>query len=249
MPRIPTFPGSALALLIGVFLSTISGCVSPQVETRLQKLEAKQDSLIKMIATMKEQSEFVAYRVGWRPPPDTTPQQIPVGSSPVQGAANALLTLVEFSDLECPYCAQVAPILDSVAKAYPNEVKVVFKHFPLERMHPRARQAAKAAECAGKQGKFWDLHTLLFEKQNEWAVDSDAGWVLKYSQALGLDTAPFFTCLNDPAIDELINADVKEGNDRWVGSTPTFFVNGKRFVGARQLSTLGSLWIEKQLKK
>lgn len=224
MPRTPAFSGGATALLACLILSALlSACVSPQVETRLQKLEAKQDSLIRMITTMKEQSEYVAYRVGWRPPRDTAPQEIPIGGSPVQGNPNAVLTLVEFTDLECPYCAQIAPVLDSVAKAYPNDVKVVFKHFPLS-FHPKARAAAAAAMAAGNQGKFFEFR---YRVAPHFRSLGDSLY-LAVAQELKLDVERFKQEMAlTPEIGRVLDADMELGRKVGVEGTPTIFVNGR----------------------
>ena len=225
MPRLPIPQGGASALLLGLVLLTagFSGCVSPQVEIRLQKLEAKQDSLIRMITTMKEQSEFVAYRVGWRPARDTAPQDIPVGNSPAQGNADAAVTLVEFSDLECPYCAQVAPILDSVAKAYPRDVRVVFKHFPLS-FHPKARAAAAAAMAAGNQGKFFEFR---YRVAPHFRTLGDSLY-LAVAQELKLDMERFKKeMVLTPEVNRQLDADMELGRKVGVEGTPTIFVNGK----------------------
>src|SRR4051812_11726973 len=107
-----------LALLAAITAPLFVHCVSPDMEGRLNKLEAKQDSILKILSSMKEQGEFVALRVGWRPPADTTAKEIPVGASFTQGPEKAAVTIVEFSDLQCPYCSQFAPILDSLRHAF-----------------------------------------------------------------------------------------------------------------------------------
>lgn len=243
MPRFPIHRRGASALSAGPFKSSLGavshallacsllsaclfalgGCVSPQVETRLQKLEAKQDSLIRMIGTMKEQSEFVALRVGWRPPRDTAAKEIPVGGSPFQGNADAGVTLVEFTDLECPYCAQIAPVLDSVVKAYPNDVKVVFKHFPLS-FHPKARAAAAAAIAAGNQGRFFEFR---YRVAPHFRVLGDSLY-LAVAEELKLDLARFKKEMAlSPEVNRRIDEDMELGRKVGVEGTPTIFVNGR----------------------
>lgn len=164
-----------------------------------------------------------------------------------KGDKQAKVVIAEFSDFQCPSCAAAMTVLKNIESAYGTSVRVVYKHFPLERHHLHARQAARAVECAGRQGRFWELGDLLFSRQLEWSETTDPDFTLKYAAQVGLDTKALQACLADPAIDAAIDADKKEGEDNWVGSTPTFFINGKRFVGGRQLSILGSTWIEKQL--
>lgn len=168
----------------------------------------------------------------------------------VLGSPSAKVTIVEYSDFQCPACRVAEEPLQNILKLYGNDVRFLFKHFPLEHPHPHARHAAGMTECAGRQGKFWGLHDLLYKKQEQWSRAEDTPAALdKLAKEAGLDMKAFGECMKDPAVDASVAADMKEGDSRWVGSTPTFFVNRKRFVGARQLQTRGTLWIEKQLKK
>jgi len=206
-------------LLAPLFLQ----CVSPGGEARLNRMEAKQDSILKILSTMREQSDFVAQRVGWRPPADTAPKAIPVGSSFVQGPDNAVLTLVEFSDLQCPYCAQVAPALDSMAKAYPKQVKVIFKHFPLS-FHPQARPAAAAAIAAGRQGKFFEFR---YRVAPHFRALGDSLY-LAVAAELGLDMDRFKReMVLTPEVNKMLDEDMDLGRKVGVEGTPTIFVNGR----------------------
>jgi protein-disulfide isomerase len=166
-----------------------------------------------------------------------------------KGPAGADIIIVEYSDFQCPACrAAVAPMKD-LLKIYGDRVRFIFKHYPLERPHRWARLAAKSTECAGRQGKFWELHDTLYEKQEEWSGEEGAVKIASYAKALKLDETAFAACVEDPAVDALVSREAQEGEDRWVSSTPTFFINGKRFVGAKQLAMRGPPWIEKLLKK
>jgi protein-disulfide isomerase len=177
-----------------------------------------------------------------------------------KGASGAPIVIVEFSDLQCPACRlAVAPVKNLLA-SYGQEARLIFKHYPLHQ-HLSAWSAAVAAECAGRQGRFWDLHDLLYDKQADWAPLNPPGAPAKalgpgsppdfipYARSLGLDMTAFEACLKDPAVSALIQADQKDGDDHWVLSTPTFFINGKRFVGGRDLSRYGALWIDNILRK
>lgn len=166
------------------------------------------------------------------------------------GPADAKVVIVEFSDFECPACRYAEPIIKGLLKLHDGKLRFVFKHFPLERMHRWARPAAVASECAGRQGKFWPFHDALYEKQEVWAKETDATRLWEgYAKAAGLDLPAWKACLKDASADEAVSRDQKHGLDAWVGSTPTFFINGKRFVGAQQLGERGSLFIEKELKR
>jgi protein-disulfide isomerase len=211
-----------LSLLFVVALVPL-GCHAAEADTRLAALERKQDSILAILKVMKEQSEFVALRVGWRPPADTTPKNIPLEGSYSIGPANAAVTLVEFSDFQCPYCARLSPVLDSVVKAYPRDVRLVFKHFPLS-FHAQARGAAAAAMAAGKQGKFFEFRAKVMPQFRNL---SDSLY-LAVAKDLKLDMARFRKdmVLND-AVNEVLEADMALGRDIGVEGTPTVFVNGR----------------------
>lgn len=166
------------------------------------------------------------------------------------GPADAKVVIAEFSDFQCPACRVAEPARREILDLYKGKVRFLFKDFPLERIHPFARMAATVAECAGRQGKFWPLHDELYDKQPEWVEAPDPrAAVLAYTKALGVDQDKLQACLDDPSVKAAIDADVQEANNRFVYSTPTFFINGRRFVGARQLSALGPRWIDEQLAK
>ncbi|UPT73292.1 MAG: DsbA family protein [Elusimicrobiota bacterium] len=167
----------------------------------------------------------------------------------MQGPADAKVTIVEFSDFECPACRVAEPPMRSLLKLYEGKVRLVFKHFPLERMHRYARPGAIAAECAGAQGKFWEYHHELYDNQHEWTTEKSEEKLSSYAKKLKLDEKAWNACRKDPAVNEAVNADQKDGMNGWVGSTPTFFINGKRFVGAMQLAERGTPFVDKELKK
>ncbi len=165
------------------------------------------------------------------------------------GPADAKVTIVEFSDFECPACRIAEPPMRALLKLYDGKVRLVFKHFPLERMHRWARSGAIAAECAGRQGKFWEYHHELYDHQEEWPSEKAEERMSAYAKKVKLDEPAWRACRKDPAAGEAVSADAKDGMNAWVGSTPTFFINGKRFVGAMQLSERGTPFVEKELKK
>lgn len=149
-------------------------------------------------------------------------QQIEQGDSPVLGKADAPVTIVEFSDFQCPYCAKLLPELKQIEKMYPDRVKVVFKFFPLS-MHPYAHKAAAAAIAAGKQGKFWEMHDQLFANYNRL---SDAK-VEEIAKNLKLDMDQFNKDWKDPKNEEIIRRDQLLGRQVQVRGTPTVFINGR----------------------
>lgn len=165
------------------------------------------------------------------------------------GPADAKVTIVEFSDFECPACRVAEPPLRALLKLYDGKIRLVFKHFPLERMHQWARRGAVAAECAGRQGKFWEFHHELYDRQAEWPGEKFEDHMSSFARKLKLDEPAWQACRKDPAADAAVSADAKDGMNAWVGSTPTFFINGKRFAGAMQLSERGTPFVDKELKK
>ena len=167
---------------------------------------------------------------------------LPIGASPVKGNREAKVTITEFSDFQCPYCSRLQPTLKDVLKAYPNDVKLVFKDFPLS-FHKEARNAAKAARAAGEQGKYWEMHDLIFEnfsKVNE-AMFKD------FATKLNLDMNKFMADFNSSKYDALIQQDINLGRQAQVTGTPTLFMNGKR-MQRRSLEDFKQL-IEGYLKK
>jgi protein-disulfide isomerase len=165
-----------------------------------------------------------------------------------RGEAGAPVTIVEYSDFECPACRVAEPPLRQIMELYKGKVRLIFKHFPLEMMHHTARFAAQSAQCASKQGKFWELHDLLYDKQPDWAQAQDPrAALLKLAATVKLDPKELEACSSAKETNAAIDADVQDGNDRFVYSTPTFFIDGKRFVGARQLQQLAPGWIDRRL--
>lgn len=156
------------------------------------------------------------------------PTAIPVQDSPVQGYWGAPVTIVEYSDFECPYCQKVTPTLRQVLQHFDGQVRVVFKHFPLP-FHPDALLAHHAALAAREQEKFWEMHDVLFDHQR--ALKSDD--LMTYARQIGLDLQQFSDALKDSKLSAHIEQDRSEGTSLGVTGTPTFFVNGTKMVGAQ----------------
>lgn len=144
-----------------------------------------------------------------------------------QGGAHAGVELVEFGDYQCPYCGQAFPLVQDIRAALGEQLRLVFRNFPMSEIHPQAMAAAQAAEAAALQGRFWEMHALLY--QNQQALD-DAG-LLQMAQSLGLDIARFEQDFNSAAVQDKIARDFESGVRSGVNGTPCFFINGKRFDG------------------
>jgi protein-disulfide isomerase len=149
------------------------------------------------------------------------------GTLNAKGVETAPVTIVEYSDFQCPFCGRVVPSLDKLFKAYPDKIRIIFKQYPLS-FHANARPAAKAALAAGRQGKFWEMHDLLFANQT---ALSDANY-LAWAKQLNLDLDQFKKDLSDPALETQIAADEKEARGFGISGTPSFVINGTKYVGA-----------------
>ena len=146
----------------------------------------------------------------------------------VLGDINAPVKIVEYADFQCPACAQASPMLNRLIKDYPGRVAVVYRNFPLKTIHSTAVISASAAEAASKQGKFWEMHDLLFSNQSNWANQANADQMfISYAQSLGLDTTQFKSDLYSAAVNDKIEADYKEAGRLQLDHTPTIFINGK----------------------
>ncbi|MFI5315412.1 MAG: thioredoxin domain-containing protein [Myxococcota bacterium] len=163
-------------------------------------------------------------------------------SGPSRGPADAAVTLVEFSDYQCPFCKRAEPTVLAIMAKYPTQVRLVYRHMPLDGLHPRARAAAIAAVCAEQQGKFWEYHDLLFSNQQALA-DAD---LEKYGADLGLDAAKFKACRADPASEARVNVDATAARAAGLTGTPAFFVNGILISGARPLEDF-TRWIDSEI--
>ncbi len=144
------------------------------------------------------------------------------------GGAKAPVTIIEFSDYQCPFCGRAEGVVDEVMKHYGNKVRLVYRDFPLP-MHPQARPASEAANCANAQGKFWEYHAALFANQT--ALDEDK--LKEYGKNVGLDAAKFEQCLKDKPFKAAIDKDVADGEKVGVNGTPAFFINGRMLSGAQ----------------
>lgn len=147
----------------------------------------------------------------------------------VRGNPEAQITLIEYGDFQCPACGSVHPILKQLEEAYPTQLKVVFRHFPLSNIHPQAFGASRAAEAAGVQGKFYEMHDLLYERQSQWSNSNNAASIFKdYAKELGLDVSKFSDDYGANSTSTRINSDVQSGKDAAVTATPTFYLNGQK---------------------
>ena len=154
--------------------------------------------------------------------------EVDYSNDPFIGPEDAQVTIVEFSDFECPFCSRAYETVYEIKEAYEGQVKIVFKNFPLS-FHANAQKAAEASECAYDQGKFWEMHDIMFENQDALSVDD----LKSYAEELGLDTEAFNECLDSGAKETAVSEDFEAGNEVGVTGTPAFFINGIELVGAQ----------------
>lgn len=175
----------------------------------------------------------------------STKVEVSVDDDPVKGEAGAPVTLVEFSDFQCPFCERGWEIMKQVEEEYvkTGKVKIVFRDFPLE-FHDKAKAAAMAAECADEQGKFWEYHDKLFENQGELSMENFKKW----AGELGLDGSQFNECLDSEKYKAEVEKDMGEGQEYGVSGTPAFFVNGRMITGAQPYEVFKEA-IEEALKE
>ncbi len=169
--------------------------------------------------------------------------KVSTDDDPYIGGENAKVVIVEFSDYSCPYCAKFALEVERrIHETFGDRVKIVFRDFPVH--GEIAYKAAEAADCAAEQGKYWEYHYILFERQGEWMRNESKFY--DYASELGLDVGKFKACLESGKYREEVEKDVKDALSYGVKATPTIFVNGKMIVGYRDFETMKAL-IEEEL--
>lgn len=198
-----------------------------------QEFEAIAPRIREFLAAQAQQEAQQAFLASLREEGDVEillePPRVEVAASgPSRGPEDAPITLIEFSDYQCPFCQRSEEVVKQVLERYGDRVQFVYRHFPLDRIHPRARPAAEAAACAEKQGEFWAFHDKLFT-EGAFAHED----FTRYAQEIGLDAEAFATCVEERATQELVEADLEAGREAGVSGTPAFFINGIPLSGAR----------------
>jgi protein-disulfide isomerase len=174
------------------------------------------------------------------------PPRTPIGvtdADPAFGPATASVEIVEFSDFQCPFCKQLADTLDQLKEGYGTEIRLVFKDYPLPN-HAQAFKAAEAGLCANEQGKFWDLHDIMFGQQDALQVEN----LKRYASELEMDQTAFDACLDSGRFAGEVNADLRAGQGYGVSSTPTVFINGRAVLGAAPIQLFEQI-IDEELER
>jgi protein-disulfide isomerase len=217
---------------------------------QLPPFDQVKPDIARFIKSQKGQGAIVEYYDGLKKEmgiemmlaPYEPPKVAVDATGPSKGPANAPVTIVEFSDFECPYCVKAEPTVKALLAKYPEKIKLVFRDFPLP-MHSRAPNAAEAAHCAGDQGKYWEMHEKLFaNSQKLEPTDLKA-----YARDLGVDGAKFDRCLDSNEKASLVEKSKKAGEEAGVSGTPAFFINGRMLSGAQPLDAFTAI-VDQELK-
>jgi protein-disulfide isomerase len=171
------------------------------------------------------------------------PVKIETTGAPSMGPANARITLVEFSDFQCPYCSKASLQIAEILKAYPNDVKLIFKQYPLDN-HPQAMISAQASLAAYNQGKFWQLHDLMFANRTKLSPGAIHFW----AESLKIDMKKFDADLQSPTVKKQVLRDLEDGEKAGVEGTPTVYIDGQRYNGDLDLAKIKPV-IDGELKK
>lgn len=218
--------------------------INPEIKERIKQfleVEAKKVAVDKWISEKTKKTPVEIYiKKPQRPVFDVT-----VKDAPFKGGSDAKVTIVEYSDFQCPFCSKGAAVLAEIEKKYGNKVKIAFKNFPLP-FHSQARLAAEAALCAKEQNNkfFWKMHDTMFADQTK--LDKEN--LLLSAKKSGVKEADFKACLEATKYKALVDADMAEGQKLGIKSTPTFFVNGKLVSGAQSIEVFSEV-IDEELAK
>jgi protein-disulfide isomerase len=208
-----------------------------RVYLQAQKVAARRDLYLELLRSQAK----ILIRLQ---PPAAARLNVKIAGAPSRGMANAAVTIVEFSDFECPFCKQAHPILIQVLEKYRGKVNLVYRDFPLDMIHPQARRAAEAARCAHEQRKFWDYHDVLFTQAPRLAPDD----LKRYAREVSLDADKFDACLSSGMHKAGVQRDIDEGTRLGVTGTPAFYINGRPLQGYQPLQAFARV-IDEELAR
>ncbi|MBW2426310.1 MAG: DsbA family protein [Deltaproteobacteria bacterium] len=212
--------------------SRLRGASFEEVESSIRELLAQEAQRETWMAFIGPKIETLSYDIKLAPPrKQLEPTHL------VRGPAEAPVTVMVFSDYQCPYCIRSEPVLAELRARYPVQVRVIHRHFPLDSIHPQARPAAEAAMCADEQGRFWDYHDAIFARRGRLAEDS----FVEIAGELELDLDAFGACREEGRHAAFVQADLEAGRAAGVTGTPAFFINGIPMKGARDADQLAAV--------
>jgi protein-disulfide isomerase len=168
---------------------------------------------------------------------------VDLADAPIRGPEDAAVTIVEFSDFQCPFCNRVTPTLAKIRETYGDDVRIAFKHMPLS-MHPQAPQAHAAAEAAHRQGRFWEMHDRIFQNQRDLSIAT----LESHARAIGLDMEQYAEDVADASVKQRIDEDMAQASKLGVTGTPSFFINGRYLSGAQPFENFKRM-IDEALEK
>jgi protein-disulfide isomerase len=197
-----------------------------------------------MTGIVVQREFFATARVPPLPVKRVADWEVVAASGTMLGSADAPLRIVLFSDFQCPYCADIRPELDQLRRAYPGQVALIYRHFPLQSIHPHALTAALAAECAAAQGRFEAFHDLLFQRQDSIGV---TGWEQFAISAALPDLPEFGRCLSERRYESRIRRDMAEGERIGIDGTPALLFDGRLIAGTGAVRE-ASIWVEEALR-
>lgn len=217
---------------------------------QLPPLEQVKPDIVRFIKNQKGQAALASYYEGLKKemgievllPPYEPPKVEVAAVGPTRGPADAPVTIVEFSDYECPFCVRAEPTVKDLLAKYPGKIKLVYRDFPLP-MHPRAPKAAEAAHCAGDQGKYWEMHDRLFAPGTKLEIAD----LKAHAREVGVDGTKFDKCLDSGEKAKEVEANRKAGDEAGVSGTPAFFINGRLLSGAQPLEAFSAI-VDQELK-
>jgi len=202
-----------------------------------QKVSAQRETFVKSLRSQAKVAVYLKVPPVYR-------AEVSVAGAPFKGPEAAPVTIVEVTDFHCPYCKRVQPTLNEVLLKYPDKVKLVFRDFPIDQLHPNARKAAEAARCANEQGKFWPYHDKLMAG----GTDASPEKLKEYAKELELDAGAFEQCLASGKYRAAVQKDVDEGTRLGVNGTPAFFINGRMLSGSQPVAAFAKV-IEEELSR
>jgi len=195
-----------------------------------QRLQARQQEFLKTLRAAAKIETFL-------PPPPIFRSTVVTAGAPVRGSAAAPVTIVEFSDFHCPFCKRIQPVIEQMRAKYGDKVKLIFRDYPIDGLHPQARAAAEAAHCATEQGKFWEYHDAVFQSD----PDATPATLDRIAKDIGLDVAAFTACRTSGKYKASVQASVQEGTALGITGTPIFFINGRMLVGAQPIEAFSKV--------
>ena len=206
--------------------------VLPQVRAYLntERTKARREAFASELRSRAHVQVMLKMPAVYRAPIDLT-------GAPAKGPDRAPVTIVEFSDFHCPYCRGVQSTLQQVLEKYPNDVRLVYKHYPIDSLHPQARRVSEASWCAQQQQRFWEFHDAVYASPPD---ASDAA-IASFATKAGLDIKTFDACLASGKAEPVVQAHISEGEHYGVNGTPGFFVNGRLLSGAVPLNSFSEI--------